>query len=272
MLKSVLLHLSGCYGSDQVIELGARIAQRCNARLQGLSVLDNRSLQNTGHLVSAVHTLSETTRLAHTERRQSISHDQIRQVGQRYQLEFDSLGLEGDPIRTLARESQFHDLLVGYCPIGSQFSPGELDPWQHVELASRSRQPLYVSRGEKTDPRRVLLVYDGSVAAARAIRTFLSQSPLEMPQCRLLGVEAAANECANRLLSMRRYCESRCPDVEVGYLTGSVRRVLIPYAQKWEADVVVMGIPSQLGLWSRWVGQLSLVVLRQTKLDLYLMG
>ena len=71
---------------------------------------------------------------------------------------------------------------------------------------------------------------------------------------------------------MRDYCQAQRDDLEMGCLSGSARRVLIPYAEKWEADVLVLGIPPSLGLWSRLTGATPLDILQKTKHDLYLVG
>ncbi|QDU76689.1 Universal stress protein family protein [Bremerella volcania] len=272
MLKRVLLHLNGSFGVDQAIELGARISQRTSARLRGLSILDTSGLQYAGHLVSAAHAVSESRRIAHAERRQMISHQQMLHVGQRYQLDFDTLGIEGDPIQSLVREAQYYDLLITRSSEHARQLPGELSAFELLDVVIQSRQPVYISRGANTNPNRVLLVYDGSESSARVIRTFLTQKPIKNAYCRLLGVGTAADSKSKLLPSMRDYCEARHTDLEVGRLAGSLRKVLIPYAQKWDPDVVVMGVPRVARLWRRIRGHVCLDFLIRTRFDLYLMG
>ncbi|MBA2115494.1 universal stress protein [Bremerella alba] len=272
MLRRVLLHLSGSFGIDQVIELGAQISHRTSARLRGLSILDTASFRNTGHLVSAAHAVSESYRITHAERRQMISHEQMLHVGERYQLDFDTLGIEGDPIKSLVREAQYHDLLITRSTDQARHCPGELNASQLIELVVQSRQPIYISRGENANPRRALLLYDGTESSARAIRTFLTQRPIKDAHCRLLGVGTAADSNSKLLTSMREYCEARHAELEVGRLPGLTRNALISYAQKWDPDVVVMGVPRAAGLWRRIRGNVALDFLNRTQLDLYLMG
>lgn len=272
MPKSILLHLSGCEGCDRTIELAANIAQFTNARLRGLSVLDTHNAQYQGEVVSAVHVLSDSGRRAHQEVRQSLSHEYFEEVASRIGLDFASLAVSGDPIGSVAREAQYHDLLVLCCPPTSQQTGRDLTSWQNLELAARSRLPTYISRGNQPAPQRVLLVYDGSESSALAIRTFLADNPLPHARCRLLGVGAACDPKAERFRSMRDYCRARRGELEVGCLAGPIRRGLVPYTQKWEADLMVLSLPQNIGLWSRLTGEFSLSVLQRTELDLYLMG
>ncbi|PQO38382.1 universal stress protein [Blastopirellula marina] len=272
MLKSVLVHLSGCSGNDRAIEIAAAIAQGANARLHGLSALNAPESSSTEHIVSAAHMLAESGKRAHLELRQSFSHEHLLEIGARFEIEVTSRGTDGDTIESLVREAQYHDLLVTCCPTQGQSLPYELTAWQHLELTARSRLPHFISRGIEGPPRRVLLVYDRSDASARAIRTFLAQNPLPGARCRLLGIGAAANQKSLAFCSMRDYCQTQRDDLEIGCLPGSPRRVLIPYAEKWEADALVLGIPSNLGFWSRLTGAIPLDILQRTQHDLYLVG
>lgn len=272
MPKSILLHLSGCKGCDRATELAANIAQFTNAQLRGLSVLDMQDAPYRGEVVSAVHVLSDSGRRAHQEVRQSLSHEYFQEVASRIGIDFASVAVSGVLIDSVAREAQYHDLLVLCCPPASLQTGRDLTCWQHLELAARSRLPTYISRGSRRTPERVLLVYDGSESSALAIRTFLSNNPLPHSRCRLLGVGAASNPKAERFRSMREYCRARRSELEVGCLSGPIRRNLVPYTQKWEADLMVLGLPQHFGLWSRLTGELSLGVLQRTELDLYLVG
>ncbi|PQO42027.1 universal stress protein [Blastopirellula marina] len=272
MLNSILLHLSGCEGCDRAIELAANIALLTSAQLRGLSVLDMQDAPHEGRVVSAAQVLSDSGRRAYQEIRHSLSHDHFQEVASRFGIDFASQEIVGAPITSLAREAQFHDLLVLCCPPANLQTAQDLTTWQHLELAARSRVPTYISRGNQLVPKRVLLIYDGSESSALAIRTFLAHPPLPHARYRLLGVGAASDPKAERFRAMRAYCRARRSELEVGCLAGPIRRGLVPYTQKWEADLVVLSLPQNLGLWSRLTGEFSLSVLQQTELDLYLVG
>ncbi len=228
--------------------------------------------QSTEHFVSAAQMLAESGKRAHQELRQSFSHDQLIEAGERFDVDITSCSMEGDTIACLVREAQFHDLLVSCCPAHGEAFAHDLTPWQHLELTARSRLPHFISRGINHRPDRVLLVYDRSDASARAIRTFLTQNPLPEARCRLLGIGTAANQKSPAFQAMREYCQTQRDDLETGCLAGPVRRVLLPYAQKWEADVLVGGIPPNLGFWSRLTGAIPLDILQRTQYDLYLVS
>jgi len=86
------------------------------------------------------------------------------------------------------------------------------------------------------------LAYDGREASGRAIRSYLHLGILRHADYRLLAIGKDENEARAALAEMADYCGNHCPSFETGYATGKPRRVLAPYAAKWEADLIVLGV------------------------------
>jgi nucleotide-binding universal stress UspA family protein len=172
-------------------------------------------------------------------------------------------------MEALPREARYHDLVITSHSAPGQVEPGELSPREIIELLLRCVQPMLVTRGTRDRLDRVLLVYDGSDSSGRAIRSFLAHEILPEADVRLLCVGPAADPEGRTLQAMAEYCRTRRPDLETGNLCGSVRRVLLPYAEKWQADLIVMGVTRTSGLLGRLIGQSTLDVLRQSDLALY---
>jgi hypothetical protein len=51
---------------------------------------------------------------------------------------------------------------------------------------------------------------------------------------------------------MGDYCLAQRPSMELGWLVGKTRRLLLPYAEKWQADLLVAGVSRGNRLW-RWL-------------------
>lgn len=272
MLKSVLLHLDGSWGSCCVMELGANVAQSHGARVRGLSILDTREMNEMASSGAVACAASEAGKLVVAELRQTVCHQTFERFYQQTDLDCASRGTQGNPLDVLVREAHFHDLLITSHPAMNLNADGFLQPREQLELTERTGHPHYISRGENVAPERALLVYDGTEASARAIRAFLTQDPLPAAHCRLLGVDTVASPGDRRLKAMTEYCQARRSEMEVGCLRGSSRRVLIPYAKKWEADLVVLGITRPSRLFGRFFGQSALDLLYRSSHDLYLMA
>ncbi|QDU30916.1 Universal stress protein family protein [Anatilimnocola aggregata] len=188
-------------------------------------------------------------------------------------VNFDVRRSKGDPFEVIPREAQFHDLVVtGHLsqqgPLGEQ----GLTAAETLALLSCGVQPLLVLRDAESEIRRVLLVTDGLLASAKAIRQFLSQNLFPAAEQRLLAIGATDEQAQELLREMAEYSRSRQLDCESGWLRGSLRRMLLPYAQKWQADLVVMGIPKGNSILRTLLPDPARLILQQTNMGLYLMA
>jgi nucleotide-binding universal stress UspA family protein len=64
-------------------------------------------------------------------------------------------------------------------------------------------------------------------------------------------------------------CRIRRRAIETGSLCGPLRRVLIPYALQWEADLIVLGVARGNPMLRRLLGEPARDVLRKTGCALY---
>jgi nucleotide-binding universal stress UspA family protein len=241
MLKSVLLHLESLEQADSVIRLGVEIARQADARLRGLTLLDTRRTDAAVHGEAAGYAVMQHTRDARAARRQERVRHELSQACLAARLNFDIRRVAGDPMEVLSREACFHDLVI--TSLQSDFDSGGLSTRDIGHLLWRRVQPLLVVLPPRRQLDRVLFVYDGSEAACRAIRSFLSLEILVDADHRLLAMNEDERQAISGLREMADYCLARRPNCETGYLCGKPRRLLLPYLQKWQADLVVVGLP-----------------------------
>jgi hypothetical protein len=116
----------------------------------------------------------------------------------------------------------------------------------------------------------VLLAYDGSAAAGRAIRTFLQLDVLRHADHRLLVAGADESVARQSLRDMAEYCLARRPSIETGWIRRSLSRVLRPFAERWCADLIVLGIDPHRWPWSRWRAPETSTLIRQLNCALFL--
>lgn len=246
MLHSLLLYLEGAARAAAVIDAGIGLAGSAGARIEGLTLVDLRRAHSLlATCESAAYVVTEQDRLRRAEALQGHARAGLTQACLTAGLNFGVRSACGDPLELLPLESRFHDLLIAACPSADDDSDMEqegLEPRDLVELVSRGAQPLLVVRRRPQPLQRVLLVNDGTAAAGRAIRSFLGLNLPESAECRLLAL--GESKCAARqsLREMADYCRSRRRDLETGWAVGSPQRLLIPYAEKWQPGLIVMGV------------------------------
>ncbi|MGD9633494.1 MAG: universal stress protein [Pirellulales bacterium] len=273
MLTSMLLLMEGIEQAGSVIRCGVLLARDSEARLRGLTLVDTREVQHPQDCEAAVYLTTAATRQALAERFHEGARAELSKACLNAKLNFDVRRLMGDPLEVLPQEARFHDLVVT--------SLGPLDPRLPVDatmrlsaadlmtLLQRGVQPLLVLPPEQEAIERVLLVYDGSEAAGRTIRSYLNLGVLREAECRLLAIGPDESSAQSSLMEMADYCRAKCPKLEMGFAVGRPRRVLVPYAAKWEAHLLVLGVSRSFRLLHRLMGQISLDLLADVKCGLF---
>ncbi len=246
MLKSVLLYLESAERAAPVVRFGVSLAQETDARVRGLTLLDTRDSSDAQACESAIYASLANAKSAISEYAHEAARAELSNACLKARLDFDVRRIAGDPMKVLPREARFHDLVVvssnGFderFPASSRFhlSNGEI-----TQLLHRGVQPILLLPPQAKPIERVLLAYDGSEAASRAIRSWLTLGVLHNAEYRLLAIGGDESAARTSLAEMAEYCSAHCSNLETGCAIGKTRRVLLPYAQKWEPDLLVLGI------------------------------
>lgn len=254
MLSSVLLHLDDARQSDPVIRVGIDVARRCGARVRGLTMVDTRGVETACCRESAVYVLMEQNFQHYTEKKQEAVRAELSRACLEAGLNFDVRRERGNPLQVLPREARYHDLVIA--SIGGKASAATgslaLSETDVRDLLLQGVQPLVVVPNSLVEINRVLLVYDGSEAAGRGIRSYLNQQLFPAAEHRLLAVGTSQAEARLTLREMADYCAPRLPSLETGMACGKLPSTLSKYADKWQADMIVMGVGCDPGWFRRW--------------------
>jgi len=272
MMTSALLYLKGARQSAAAIRVGIAVAGQTGARVRGLTLVDSRSAEEASCGESAVYADMAYSRQALLERQQLRIQRQLSQACLRCGLDFDIRRVTGNPLQVVPREARFHDLVItsvdpADCKSGAMDRRARND--LH-ELMKRGVGPLMVVHPHQRALHRVLLAYDGSVASGRAIRSFLSQGLLPEAECRLLAVSRREEAARGLLREIAELCTSKRPHVEFGCTVGKFRSCVTNYVEKWDADLVVLGVSEDRGLAARLLGTVEFDVLDRLERALYL--
>jgi nucleotide-binding universal stress UspA family protein len=272
MLSSVLLNFSGVQQGTPLIEQGVSIARRAAARVRGLTVIDTRRLASLlSTCEAAVFSCAELNRLDRVQAEYNGVRSQLSQACLAAGIDFDVRRVRGDPFDVLPSESRFHDLVVTSVapPRDSCDKERSLSPAELISLLLQGVQPLLVLRGALPTAPRILLASDGGSAAARAVRQFLHQDLFPQAEFRLLAIGQTESQARNTLHDMADYCRGRGLHFESGWICGPPRRVLVPYANKWGAHVLVTGVQRGDRVFRWLIGDTAEQILRTTELALY---
>lgn len=242
VLTRALVHLPETEQADALIRTTVAIAKRCRAHLRGLTVVDTSDLQRLAiESPSAVHLLSAAEQVDDGESRREEIRSCFSRACLASKLDFDLRRVSGDSLDLLTAESRFHDLTAFSFVRGRKRGGGEIVVADAVHLLTHGAGPMLAMPSGAGEPKRGLLVLDESPASSRAVRAFLAQDPFDLTSVRALAIGRDANEAQTILREHIDMIRRRFPECESGYLVGRSMRLAAKYADRWQADLVVLG-------------------------------
>jgi nucleotide-binding universal stress UspA family protein len=173
MLKDILICLEGSSSSERAIDLGLELGREHGARLVGLAIIDEADIR-AGSAVGGASdrqqrddTLLEDARHKTAE---TLAHFQTR--CQQGGVATRTLELRGRPA-TILEEMTEHDLTLIGRKANFLFETKDEDAKTRDNVLHNARKPVMVVPEEVAKAGHdVLIAYDGSSAAKRAVRAF----------------------------------------------------------------------------------------------------
>lgn len=273
MIKQILVGIADKTYSTAATRHAIEFAKSCDAKLTSVSILDEDTLFNVGPVAlggaSAAKELREE-RLEHA--RQIIEEAQTTfvQLCEEAGVEYGIYREEGDPVTAFIEASRYYDIIV--VGLHRLFEHGVVDdaPDNLVKLVSAGVRPMFAVASEYHHVDRILIAYSGSIESARTIRGFAHYSFL-WPNAKVRVVMFGSDESKHptRLQSIKEYLKSHGIDAEVEFVKKS-SKLLLPYAEDWGANLIVLGNSAKNLLRRRIFGEVALKTIRDAKVPLFL--
>lgn len=274
MLKSLLLLLDGAHCAQGLSEFGVSLASVSQARLRGLAMLDMRRVVQAANCEAASGCCTELKLLQTVERCQNRALEQLTAACAGSKVDFDIRRVKGDPFEILPSEAQFHDLTIVAMPLANSAVEHEqsLPATDVLKLLAAGVRPLLVLSTPLVPVQRVLLVSDGGAHSTATVREFLRQDLFPQAERRLFAISETEARAKSLLRELVDYARQRQTKFECGWARGSARQAVVRYAEKWQADLVVIGYRPQHVLLRPLWPQPAEQILRQTGMALFASG
>ncbi len=189
MLKSLLVLLNDARGPYQASDLARQWASSHEALCVGLSVLDVESVCGDEPVPMAGMSAKEQQNqklLDDVRSRLERVRDRFRSLCTQANVASQVLEEESRPADVIAREAQRCDLVLVDCP-QSRPALGGLSTDQLVGVVKHCSRPLVVVPDRPTSETDVVIAYDGSLQAARAVQAFAQSGLATDRQVRVVG-------------------------------------------------------------------------------------
>lgn len=275
MIKRILVGLGTSLTAASVTEHALAIARPRAAELCGLAVIDAARLDWTGprpmgvgvdvaaadlrrqrHEQAAADVAAAAEQFASRCRKADVAHRIVTETG--------------DPFEIAADLVRYHDMCV--FGLGGLFEHDVVaEPKDTLErLVSDGVRPLLAVPEEYRPIHRVLVAYSGSLESAKTFKHFVLSGLYADAQVRIVHFDDDPATATRRLEKAAGYFAAHGRPVETDHAAGDAAEELVPYAQAWQADLIVAGNSGRNLLLRRLFGETALRLLRDSPLPLYL--
>ena len=267
MIRSILVALDGSQPSEVATEMAIRFVKQKRADrkgsaplLTGIAVLDRPTItkpQATPVGGSALKKERDTALLAEAEGKTQEILAAFQCSCENFGIEHATVRAEGLPYESIAKEGHLHDMVVIGRDTNFHFQTSN-DPCETFRVLVRDHPcPIVVTPNEVPQGNRVLIAYDGSRAAARALHTFALMN-LNLEGLEVYVVSVGDNDqkcqgfCSEAVEFLRKHgVESRMHTEGDG---GGIAPSLIDIAGRLGTRMMVMGAYGNTGLRTLFFG------------------
>lgn len=278
MVKSILLTVDGSAYSEPVIRYGIYLAQKFNAYLRVITVIDIRifewavaiGVEGFAPILPSTSYQEESQKLLDqkADRVLEKSKKLLDEAQVRYNLEKES----GNPVDVICDKARLVDMVL----IGAR---GEFARWSDkmlgatVESVARlSIKPVFIVPKAYREITKLLLAYDGSENSSKALPMGAHfASTLQIPLI-LLNVNDSPEEAAEILKEAREYLKAYdIPEIVEKVVPGEAADKIVAVAEETHADLIVMGSFGHSRIREAILGGTTVQVMRKSHVPLLMM-
>lgn len=275
MIRSILVGLDGSTFSGSAIALAIQFARQFDAMVVGLGVVDEPRIRQGDFVplgASAYKERADNIRLAQATRK-------VDQILEQFSLRCSEAGVAskvledvGAPHEQIVREAQRYDIIVlgqqTYFHFATQETPCET----LKTLVKNSPRPVVTVPEKLSEGKAILIAYDGSIQAARALQTFQAIAYNGVAPIHVISVAAEHVEACRHLDHAREFLAfhdiQSTPHPIVS--SAAVAQALLQHIGPLDIGLVVMGAYGQPTLREFFFGSVTQTFLKECPVPLFL--
>jgi nucleotide-binding universal stress UspA family protein len=248
------------------------LAAAHDAEITGVTDIDLAKVANVGPVpmgAGAAATELVEHRLQVAEQLVTDAIERFEAACSKSDVSYNVVRETGNPFEKLISLCRYHDLTVaglrGLFEYGIYHNPDDV----LIQLIAKGVRPILAVAREHRPVARVLAAYSGSMESAKALKRFVQ---LRLwPDITLKIVCFDKGDDAEQLLDdAAGYARLHGYEAEVEHLEGSPVKGLLPHADSWKADLIVMGSSSRARIVQHLLGDTTLHAVRHAEIPLFL--
>ncbi len=274
MLRSMLVGLDGTADCDAALELAIRWSRETQALVVGLGVIDEPGIHGSEEmLVGEVYFQKLNESLA-TEARHQVEHSLSRYARRCAEagVPFKELEDVGAPYSQILKEAQRYDLILLGQETHFQYGWKDLPDGTIGKVLSESSRPVVAVPDVLEEGTSVLIAYDGSLQAARALYAFEASGLGLNRSVEIMSVgqdykDAARN--ADRAVEFLRFHNIQASS-HVIHSTAAPGGLILDRVRQQNIGLLVMGAYGQPILKEFFLGSVTRTVMKESPVPVFL--
>jgi len=273
MIKRILVGLGSLEYTHAATTKAIELAAPRGAQLTGVTLFDVDRLGETGPIPIGAGQLAKELKTSRLEDAAEIiraAEAEFIAMCEQANLKYSVQRETGDPMTTLISMTRYHDLVI--CGLQCLFEHGVVDepPDELALLVQEGVRPMLAVTDQDRPVHRVLIAYSGSMESAKTMKQFIQLKLWTDAALRIVTFHENQNVGEARLAKAAEYCQSHGFEPETECVAKPPLHNLLPYADAWKADLIVLGNSSKSMLLRRILGETALQVLRNADRPLFL--
>lgn len=275
MLKRILVVLDGSKAGGLAKRYAIKLAKKLGAELVGLGIVDLPWItaptpEPLGGAAFKIHRDQEVIRQHHKKVKDMLA--KFKELCEENKIKYEIVELEGFPAIEIETMAEMCDLIVTGRTTDFNFEL-EVDTDLTVRHIIRDNpRPIVVVTSDFDVDKKVLVAYDGSLQAARALHIYLLLGIGQGQTVHILSIgkeQKEALEVANRAKVM---CELHGVNAEVEGVTSSssVEDVIMKKAKDLKVTMVVLGAFGHSGIRELLFGSTTEHLLKDSEVSLFI--
>lgn len=272
MIKRILVALSGTPFTPAAVRYAIDLARADDAVITGVTLVDDGHLDCAepigGGSAAAAAAIGERTAITRQRVEEAISS--FRTQCETEQIDYRIERETGDPMDHLTKLSRCADLTIfglrGMFEYGVVRNPDDMV----TRLISHGVRPVFAVPREHRPIQRVMVAYDGSIAAAKAMKMFVQLRLWPNANISVVCSDHHGTPAPELIEEASAYCRAHGFETETDILHGKPGNALLNHVASWDADLMVMGSTHRGRLIQFLLGDTALRALRDSTIPLFL--
>jgi len=269
----ILLGLDGSTYAQAAKEYACEIAQRQDATITGVAIIDLPGIQSTGGPVplggAHYEVQREETLLAETQDKAKVILNEFAQTCESRNIKAILHADTGSPFSEIVEESKFHDFTV----IGKKsfFGYTDHETFGTLEkILKNGLTPVLAVPDSVRKIEKVLVAYDNSVPAAKAVHMFLLLGIWNNCEITLLTVNDNTDAADMLLSNLEQFFQGYSIQPNLVKSSGIPDEIIKSYISENNIDLLVMGAYGRMSVREFFLGSVTQHLIQDTEIPLFL--